>query len=429
MQDSNTPVRSDDQLFVGIDWGGIHHQLCAVSSSGQRLRQLRVSHDVAGLRQLDSELAQLGTDLPICLERSEGLLVERLQAGGHRVFPVNPRIAARVRERYRVASSKDDVFDAFALADTLRHEHAHWRPMAVASPVLAELRALSRDRDRLLESQQRVEAQLRAILDAYHPAPTQLFSSIDRDITLAFIADYPTPQAASRLGEQRMAAFCRRQSYRGRVDPAVLTQRLKDNLLSGAEGTVAGKAHSALVFSELLGLLNRQLDDYDDALQITLAKHPDAHIFRSFPGVGLLTACTLLAEIGEDRNYYPAVGMLLAEAGLSPVTRASGRSHRVGFRYAANTRLREACTWWAYNSLKSSPWARSAYDQARARKQPHHRALRGLGARWMRVLWRAWTDGVPYDEARHLRLAPDGEETTPDRGEPADADSNEAPAA
>lgn len=396
------PSASRD-VFVGIDWGASHHQVCAVNAVGDRIRGLRVSHDVDGMDRLEGELAQLGPELPICLERSEGLLVERLQTAGHRVFPVNPRIAARARERYRVASSKDDVFDAFTLADTLRHEHRHWRALPVASPVLAELRALSRDRDRLLESQQRVEAQLRAILDAYHPAPAAMFSSLDRDITLAFIAAYPTPQAASRVGDKRMAAFCRRQFYKGRTDPAILVERLKDNLLSGAVGTVAGKSHSALVFAELLGLLNGQLKDYDDALEIALARHPDAHIFTSFPGVGLITASTLLAELGEDRAYYPQVGILLAEAGLAPVTRASGRSHHVGFRYAANSRLREACTWWAYNSLKSSAWAREAYDQARARKLPHHRALRGLGARWMRVLWRAWTDGVPYDEARHLK--------------------------
>ena len=216
MHSSNTHA---GEAFVGIDWGGSHHQLCAVNAAGQRMRQVRLSHDVAGFEQLDAELTRLGSGLPISLERAEGLLVEHLQSLGHRVFPVNPRIAARARERYRVASSKDDVFDAFTLADSLRHEHQHWRPLPVASPALAELRALSRDRDRLLESQQRVEAQLRAILDAYHPAPTQLFSSIDRDITLAFIADYPTPQAASRVGEKRTAGFCRRQSYRGRVDP------------------------------------------------------------------------------------------------------------------------------------------------------------------------------------------------------------------
>ncbi|WP_158580048.1 IS110 family transposase [Geodermatophilus marinus] len=214
MGNSNTIDLSVEEVFIGIDWGASHNQLCAVNATGARLRQVRVGHDVAGPYQLDAEFARLGTGLPIRVERAEGLLVERLQAGGHRVFPVNPRIAVRARERYRVASSKDDVFDAFTLADTLRHEHAHWRPLPVASPALAERRAVSRDRDRLLELQQRVEAQLHAILDTYHPAPAQLLSSIDRDITLAFIADYPTPQAAARIGAQRMAAFCRRQLSR-----------------------------------------------------------------------------------------------------------------------------------------------------------------------------------------------------------------------
>jgi hypothetical protein len=192
-----------------------------------------------------------------------------------------------------------------------------------------------------------------------------------------------------------MAAFCRRQSYRGRVDPAVLTQRLKDHLLTGAEGTVAGKSHSALVFAELLGLLNGQLDDYDDALELALAKHPDAGIFTSFPGVGLITASTLLPRSVRTAATTPRSGCCSPKPAWRPVTRSSGRSHRVRFRYAANTRLREACMWWAYNSLKTSPWAREAYDQARARKQHHHRALRGLGARWMRVLWRPGPTASP----------------------------------
>src|SRR5919112_3227026 len=133
MESSNTTDLGVDEVFVGIDWGASHHQLCAVNATGQRQRQVRLSHDVAGLNQLDAELAPLGTGLPVCVERAEGLLVERLQAGGHRVFPVNPRIAARAPERYRVGSSKDDVFDAFTLADTLRHEHPHWRPLPCPS--------------------------------------------------------------------------------------------------------------------------------------------------------------------------------------------------------------------------------------------------------------------------------------------------------
>ncbi len=60
--------------------------------------------------------------------------------------------------------------------------------------------------------------------------------------------------------------------------------------------------------------------------------------------------------------------------------------------------------WWPWISLMTSPWAR-ADDDARARAQPRHRALRGLCPRWMRVLWRAWADGVPYDQARHLKTS------------------------
>ena len=180
-------------VFAGIDWGGEHHQLCVVDQHGQRQTQLRVTHDVAGLAELRRRAAPVRDRLPIAIERSEGLLVEQLQAAGHVVFPVSPRIAARARERYKVASVKDDRFDAFVLADTLRHEHAHWRPLAVPSPLLAEIKALTRDRDRLLETQQAIEHQLRMILEAYHPAPVRLFSSVDRQITLSFVLDYPTP--------------------------------------------------------------------------------------------------------------------------------------------------------------------------------------------------------------------------------------------
>lgn len=167
--------QSDWSVFAGIDWGGEHHQLCAVDAAGEKLIQRRVTHDVAGLADLDAELHRFGSTVPIAIERSEGLLVEHLQAAGHVLFPVSPRIAARARERYKVAAVKDDRFDAFVLADTLRHEHRHWRPLATASPLLAEIRALTRDRDRLLETQQAVESQLRMILEAYHPAPVRLF--------------------------------------------------------------------------------------------------------------------------------------------------------------------------------------------------------------------------------------------------------------
>jgi transposase len=200
-------------MFAGIDWGGHHHQVAVVAGDGEVVVNRRVTHDRSGLDELRVELAAHGNGdrlVPVAIERAEGLLVECLQAWGHPVYPVSPRISARARERYLAAMKKDDRFDAFVLADTLRHEINRWRPLRPMSDALAELRALCRDRRQILETQRGIEAQLRSALEAYHPAAARLFSSVDRQITLAFLRDYPTPEAASRVGEGRMQRFLER---------------------------------------------------------------------------------------------------------------------------------------------------------------------------------------------------------------------------
>lgn len=389
-------------MFAGIDWGGYHHQLCIVDQVGDRLIEARFPHDRAGLDSLRTSLDKQSPLAGVAVERSEGLLVEALLAWGNRVFPVSPRISARARERYRVASSKDDMFDAFVLADSLRHEHQHWRALSAPSPELAELRALTRDRLRIQELQQVVEAQLRATLETYHPAAARMFTSIDRQITLDFIRDYPQPAAAAHIGEARMDQFLTRHSYRGRQPASLLVDRLRAHLLEASPGTTAARRQMALAQVDQLELLNRQLKEFTKTIDVVLRRHPDHELFLSFPAVGSTTAATLLAEIGEDRDRFPELGHLMAEAGLAPVTRASGRTTRVRFRYAANTQLREAFMWWAYTSIRINPWSRAAYDGAKQRGQHHYRALRGVAARWARVLWRCWHDNQPYDPTRHL---------------------------
>jgi transposase len=378
-------------VFAGIDWGNDHHQLCVVDQQGRVVDQLRSANDIAGIENLLTGLQQRAP-VGVAIERSEGILVEALQAAGHRLFCVSPKMSARARERYRMAPTKSDAFDAFVLADTLRHEHHHWRELARPSDLLAELRALSRDRERLIFNQRDVENQLRAIVLAYHPAVLHLFSSLDRDITLAFLRDYPTPAAAARVGTARMAGFCSRHGYSGRTRAEVLVERLRPHLLTGAPGTVTGKAYTAMLFVDQLDLLNRQVRAITRHLETRLLLHPDAEIFLSFPGMGTVTAATLLAEMGEDRGRFPTPATLLAETGTAPVTRSSGRSISVRFRYAANSRMRHAIDWWTFVAAREDEWTREAYQQARARRQTHYRALRGIGARWTRILWRCWTN-------------------------------------
>jgi hypothetical protein len=51
------------------------------------------------------------------------------------------------------------------------------------------------------------------------------------------------------------------------------------------------------------------------------------------------------------------------------------------------------------------------YDHARAAGHGKYRALRGLGARWVRILWRCWIDRTLYDPGRR-QLTPGTQLTT-----------------
>ncbi|WP_285902983.1 IS110 family transposase [Frankia sp. AiPs1] len=403
VNDGGEAGAGEASTFVGIDWGGSFHQVCVLNEAGTVLVRRRVQHTVDGLAELDALIGSFSTPVRVAIERAEGILVEHLHNLDVSVFCVSPKISSRARERYRLAATKSDSFDAFVLADTLRHEHAYWRPLHAPSPLTAQLRAVSRDRDRVVLAQRATESRLRAVLESYHPAPLHLFSSLDRDIALAFVKEYPTPEQAARVGPARMAAFCRRHGYSGRVDPAVLVERMRPHLLAAGAGTAAGKVLAAQMFASEMEMLNSHLRTYDKTIRELLSSHPDTAVFTSFPGLGPVTAATLIGEMGDDRARFPSAAALLAEAGLAPVTRASGRTHQVRFRYAANRRMRHAIDWWTFVSAREDEWAGAVYDAARERGQSKYRALRGLGARWTRVLWRAWIDGAPYDPNRHHR--------------------------
>jgi len=86
---------------------------------------------------------------------------------------------------------------------------------------------------------------------------------------------------------------------------------------------------------------------------------------------------------------------------MAPVTRRSGKHLAVGFRWACNTRFRNALATFADNGRHASPWAAGVYAAAIDRGADHPHAIRILGRAWIRVIHRCWQDGVAYDPARH----------------------------
>ena len=391
-------------LCVGVDWGGDAHAVCVLDVRGTIAARFEVAHTAEGLAGLARRLAQFGppAGLPVAIERPSGLLVDALLAAGHPVVPIHPNVVKASRPRYRAAGGKSDPGDACLLADLLRTDGHRFRPLRPASDAIRALRAPVRGRDDLVAERVALANQLRSLLEGFWPGAAALFAAVDSPIALAFLARYPTPEAAARLGERRLAAFLAQHRYSGRRSAADLLARLR-RAPAGHAGTGEAEAKGEVVraLAAVLAALVARIADLTARIEHAVAALPDGRIVMSFPRAGRVCAAQIVAELGDARERFPTADQLAAEAGVAPVTHQSGKSRGVTFRWACNRRLRQAVTCFADNSRHASAWAAAIYRRARERGCDHPHAVRILARAWLRVLWRAWVDRQPYDPTRH----------------------------
>lgn len=396
-------------MTAGIDWASEAHEVC-ISEEGEAVERFSATHDERGIAGLARRLTKLGV-ARVAIERPDGILVERLLAAGLEVLAIHPNQVKAARARFAVAHGKSDRFDAYVLAELARTDAHRFRALVPDTEETKALKTLTRAREDLVGVRVELANQLRAQLQAFWPGAL-VFAAIDSPISLAFIKRYPSPADARGLGAGRMAAFLARNSYSGRTDPAELVERLN----AAPKGT-AGEAEREARCAVVLGLLSAlepivsEIAALDARIRERLAAHPDAAIFAPLFRDRRTAICpaTLIAELGDCRGRYPTEAAMAADAGMSPVALESGKLRVATFRRACDKRLRLAVATLADSTRHWHPWAKEVYRRARARGQDHPHAIRTLGRAWIRVLWRCWQDGVPYDSSLHgssTRLQP-----------------------
>ena len=390
------------ELFAGIDWASKTHAICVVDDRGE----IRVRFEIPNTGKTFTGLVKRLTKLRVAgvaIERCDGPLVEALLDAELRVFVITPRQVKGLRSRYSGSGAKSDAGDAYLLADVLRTDRHRLTPLTQDSEATQVLRALSRTRKQLVEARVALVNQLQAELERCFPAAIGLFARLDSDVAVAFLRRYPTQHAASNLTRARFAAFLRRISYCGRKSVDELFARVSQAPPAGLTAEEA-HGHAACVHALLhaVNAVRKQEHELEAEIIERLDAHADAHIFTSLPKAGHgVRAALLLAEIGDVRARFPDEESLAALAGVAPVTRASGKAHSVGFRWAADKKLRNAIIDFADDSRNASPWAAKVYADAIARGKRHPHAVRILARAWIRVIWRCWQDHTPYNPQLH----------------------------
>src|SRR5215211_6877283 len=391
-------------MFVGWDWASATHAVTVLDDTGAVVDRWAFRHTEQDLVGALDRLARLAEPaaLPVIIERASGLVVERLLAAGHPVVPVHPTAFWAARPRWGASGAKSDPGDSYKLADYLRTDGHRLRRLDPPDVGLQELQALVRLREDHVRARTAASMKLGALLEAHWPGPKAVFFRLASPIALAFLADYPTPQAAARLGQARMASFCRRHSYRGGKTPAQLLARLRSAPTAPVGIPPATLAILVGAQVQLLRTLLVTIAELESRIATRVACHPRAKLLASLPGVGTINLAQLLAEVGPILDRVPSAEQAAAECGAAPVTKASGKTSGVYFRWAANRRARKALTAFAHHSRLASPWAGRLYADARARGKRNPHATRIVARAWLRVIWACWHTNTPYDPCAHL---------------------------
>jgi transposase len=393
-------------LFIGDDWAEAHHDIEIVDGDGHRLARRRLPEGIDGLAGFHELVADHleedaePAEVLIGIETDRGPWVQALIASGYTVYAVNPLQAARYRERHGVSGAKSDPGDAHILAELVRLDRAHHRPVAGDSAVAEHVKVLARTHQSMIWSRQRQTNALRSMLREFYPGALQAFDELAGRDALAVLAVAPSPQAGRHLSISKIAATLRRAGRQRNLEAtaARIQTALRAPQLEAHPAVVGAYTASVKALIAVITELITQTEVLRGEVEAGFGRHPDAEIYLSQPGLGPVLGARVLAEFGDDPHRYADPKARKNYSGMAPITRASGTKRVVLARYARNRRLADALHQQAFAALTASPGARAYYDRHRARGATHHQALRALANRLVGILHGCLRHHTRYDE-------------------------------
>jgi transposase len=390
-------------IFVGDDWAEEHHDVYAMDEDGRRLGSRRLPEGLIGIRQLHELIAQYAEEpdqVVIGIETDRGLWVGALSAAGYQVYAVNPLAVARYRDRHHVSGAKSDASDAKLLADLVRTDRHNHRVIAGDSADAEAIKVLARAHQSLIWTRTRHTNALRNALREYYPAALAAFEDLAHGDALGVLDRAPNPAQGAHLPLTAIQAALKRGGRQRNIADRARQIRaaLRTEQLTAPPAVAAAFAATTRAAVGIIAELNRQITELETSLAEHFEIHPDADIYLSLPGLGVVLGARVLGEFGDDPNRYTNAKSRRNYAGTSPLTVASGKKRAVLARHVRNRRLYDAIDQWAFCALTTSAGARAFYDQHRAADDTHHQALRALGNRLVGILHGCLRHHTHYNE-------------------------------
>lgn len=406
MMPTDLPAEPAFAAFIAIDWADQKHawSLQAAGSDQRESGEMKHTPEAVGawVSMLTARFA--GQPIAVALEQKHGALVFMLgKYANLHLYPIHPRAAAQFRVAFYPSGAKDDPVDADLLLDMLVLHRKHIRPLRPDNEQTRLVQHQVEARRRLVNEKTRQIQRLTAKLKLYFPQVLEWFDKVESPLVGALLRRWPTLPDLQKARPETFRSFCTRHNCRDAERIEERIQKIRQAVPAITDPAVVQPAVTMTRnLVELIATLHAGIAHLDRQIAQATGEHPDFAVFDSFPGAGPVLAPRLLAAFGSRRERFPTAAEVQKLSGIAPIVKRSGKTESVHFRHACPKFLRQTFHEWAGHSIAFCDWARVYYQQQKEKGCDHHAAVRALAFKWIRIAYRCWQDGVPYDDARYV---------------------------
>ena len=387
-------------LYVGVDLALDHNVAVVLTERAQQLTRFRFPNERDGYDYFYRRLATLqqGHQAPAVLVGLEPtnyywkLLATDMEQHqpDYRYRLVNPYTVKKNREGDHLDQSKDDNRDAFTIADLVRT--GKYTETRLLQAGYAELRQYVTLHTRLQKDLRRQKMLINNLAGQLFPELRQVFEDFTGLTAVAMLRHHAAAVAVKTLSEEAFIAGVR-ADFEGR---RLMVSKLRwaHHLAQQSVGLQAGSKALQLALRlhiDTWQALQQQLVTADTALAETFLALPEAPYLLSIPAMSIVSAATILAEIG-DPSHYTNGRQLIKLAGIQPVPNTSGRKTRsqTPMSHKGRPRLRTALFFAVMRLVRLDRAFAQVYQQLQQRAKNPLTPMQALGAlmnKLLRIVW------------------------------------------
>jgi len=392
--------------FIGLDWADAKHDIC-LQVAGSDERDLKVlEHRPEAIEAWATALLQRfkGKPIAIALELNKGPIVEALRKyDGFVLFHINPMMLAKYRQAFTPSRAKDDPSDAELQLELLLRHRDKLTPLLPQSAEMRALAQLVEYRRRLVGDRVRIINRLTSTLKTYFPQALEWFPNKETLLFCDFLTQWPTLKAAQLARRSTLERFLRQHHLRGEQRIKARIEAIKGATpLTTDDGVIMPNVVMVQALIAQFRVTLEAIESFDQAIAERAQRHPDFALFEALPGAGPVLAPRLLVAFGEQRERYGSAAEMQTYAGIAPVLERSGKKSWVHWRCQCPKFMRQTFVEWAAETIQFSFWAHAYYQQQRDKGASYQVAVRALAFKWIRIVFRCWQTGTPYNESVYL---------------------------